>query len=68
MDQNLDRLPLDTSGSIVIHLRLGVVVAGHQLHEKVKRPLSVDYSKILQKKTYQKKTHNRQMSFWLSIS
>ena len=52
MDQNLDRLPLDISGSIVIHLRLGDVVAGHQLHEKVKRPLSVDYSKILQKKTY----------------
>ncbi len=52
MDQNLDRLPLDISESIVIHLRLGDVVAGHQLHEKVKRPLSVDYLKILLKKTY----------------
>ncbi len=31
--------------SIVIHLRLGDVVAGNEYHEKQKRPLAVEYLK-----------------------
>jgi len=42
------------------------------LHEKAKRPLSVDSSKIFQekqiRKNIQEKIFNRQMSFWLCIS
>jgi len=55
IDQNMELLPKDISESIVIHLRLGDVVAGHQLHEQAKRPLSIDYLKLLLKKNIRKK-------------
>ena len=50
IDQNMVLLPKDISESIVIHLRLGDVVAGNALHEQAKRPLSIDYLKLLLKK------------------
>ena len=34
---------------------MGDVVAGHQLHEQAKRPLSIDYLKLLLKKNIRKK-------------
>jgi hypothetical protein len=43
--QHSNRLPSDISESIVIHLRLGDVVAGNEYHEKQKRPLAVEYLK-----------------------
>jgi hypothetical protein len=55
IDQNMELLPKDISESIVIHLRLGDVVAVHQLHEQAKRPLSIDYLKLLLKKNIRKK-------------
>ena len=45
--QNLDFLPKNISVSTLIHLRLGDVVAGNEWHEKIKRPLEVDYIKSL---------------------
>ena len=48
-------LPKDISESVVIHLRLGDVVAGYELHEKAKRPLSIDYLKQLLNKDIRKK-------------
>jgi hypothetical protein len=47
MDQTLDLLPKNITESTLIHLRLGDVVAGNELHEKVKRPLEVNYIKSL---------------------
>ena len=47
MQQSANRLPRDTSDSIVIHLRLGDVVAGNHSHEQQKRPLSVDHLKAI---------------------
>ena len=55
IDQNMELLPKDISESIVIHLRLGDVVAGNALHEQAKRPLSIDYLKLLLKKNVRKK-------------
>ena len=55
IDQNMELLPKDISESIVIHLRLGDVVAGNALHEQAKRPLSIDYLKLLLKKNIRKK-------------
>jgi len=40
-------LPKDISESTLIHLRLGDVVAGNEWHEKIKRPLTIDYIKSL---------------------
>jgi len=40
-------LPTNISESIVIHLRLGDVIAGNEYHERVKRPLDVSYLKSL---------------------
>jgi hypothetical protein len=40
---NLDQLPIDISRSIVVHLRLGDVMAGYTLHERRKRPLDLEY-------------------------
>jgi hypothetical protein len=51
----MELLPKDVSESIVIHLRLGDVVAGNVLHEQSKRPLSIDYLKLLLKKNIGKK-------------
>ena len=45
--QNLDFLPKNITDSTLIHLRLGDVVAGNKWHEKIKRPLEVDYIKSL---------------------
>lgn len=42
-----DLLPKDISDSIVIHLRLGDVVAGNTDHEKMKRPLTIDCIKSM---------------------
>ena len=47
MTQNLDFLPKNITNSTLIHLRLGDVVAGNEWHEKIKRPLEVDYIKSL---------------------
>lgn len=38
-------LPPDISYSIVVHLRLGDVVAGNEWHEKIKRPLKIEHIK-----------------------
>jgi hypothetical protein len=45
--QYVDLLPKNISESTLIHLRLGDVVAGNAWHEKIKRPLEVDYIKSL---------------------
>jgi hypothetical protein len=45
--QNLDLLPKDILNSTVIHLRLGDVVGGNEWHEKLKRPLDINYIKLL---------------------
>jgi hypothetical protein len=55
IDQNIELLPKDISESIVIHLRLGDVVAGNALHEQAKRLLSRDFLKLLLKKNIRKK-------------
>ena len=47
IEQNLDFLPKNITESTLIHLRLGDVVAGNAWHEKIKRPLEVDYIKSL---------------------
>jgi hypothetical protein len=47
IEQNLDFLPKNITDSTLIHLRLGDVVAGNEWHEKIKRPLEVDYIKSL---------------------
>ena len=45
--QNLEFLPKNITDSTLIHLRLGDVVAGNEWHEKIKRPLELDYIKSL---------------------
>ena len=47
IEQNLHLLPKNITDSTLIHLRLGDVVAGNEWHEKIKRPLEVDYIKSL---------------------
>ena len=47
IEQNLDLLPKDITKSTLIHLRLGDVIAGNEWHEKIKRPLDIDYIKSL---------------------
>ena len=47
LEQNLNFLPKDISESTVIHLRLGDVVGGNEWHEKLKRPLDIDFIKSL---------------------
>ena len=47
IEQNLHFLPKNITDSTLIHLRLGDVVAGNEWHEKIKRPLEVDYIKSL---------------------
>ena len=47
IEQNLDLLPKNITESTLVHIRLGDVVAGNQWHEKIKRPLKVDYIKSL---------------------
>lgn len=47
IEQNLDLLPKNITESTLIHLRLGDVVAGNEWHEKIKRPLEVNYIKSL---------------------
>jgi hypothetical protein len=47
IEQNFEFLPKDILDSTLIHLRLGDVVAGNEWHEKLKRPLDIDYIKSL---------------------
>lgn len=47
IEQNLDLLPKNITESTLIHLRLGDVVAGNEWHEKIKRPLELNYIKSL---------------------
>lgn len=47
IEQHLDLFPKNITQSTLIHLRLGDVVAGYEWHEKIKRPLDVDYIKSL---------------------
>jgi hypothetical protein len=47
IEQNLDLLPKNITESTLIHLRLGDVVAGNGWHEKIKRPLEINYIKSL---------------------
>jgi hypothetical protein len=47
IEENLHFLPQNITDSTLIHLRLGDVVAGNEWHEKIKRPLEVDYIKSL---------------------
>ena len=47
IEQNLDFLPKNITDSTLINLRLGDVVAGYEWHERMKRPLEVDYIKSL---------------------
>jgi hypothetical protein len=47
IEENLDFLPKNITDSTLIHLRLGDVVAGNEWHEKLKRPLEVNYIKSL---------------------
>jgi hypothetical protein len=47
IEQNLHFLPKNITDSTLIHLRLGDVVAGNEWHEKIKRPLTIDYIKSL---------------------
>ena len=47
VEKNLDLLPKNITESTVIHLRLGDVVAGNEWHEKIKRPLQINYLKSL---------------------
>ena len=47
IEQNINFLPKDIMDSTLIHLRLGDVIAGNQWHEKLKRPLDIDYIKSL---------------------
>ena len=47
IERNSHFLPKNITDSTLIHLRLGDVVAGNEWHEKIKRPLTVDYIKSL---------------------
>jgi hypothetical protein len=47
IEQNLHLLPENITESTVIHLRLGDVIAGNEWHEKIKRPLEINYLKSL---------------------
>jgi len=47
IEQNLDLLPKNITESTLIHLRLGDVIAGNACHEKIKRPLKINYIKSL---------------------
>lgn len=47
MVKTVDFLPKNITDSTLIHLRLGDVVAGNKWHERIKRPLEIDYIKSL---------------------
>jgi len=47
IEKNMEFLPKNITESTLIHLRLGDVVAGNEWHEKIKRPLDVNYIKSL---------------------
>jgi hypothetical protein len=47
VEQNLNLLPKNITESTLIHLRLGDVIAGNEWHEKIKRPLEINYLKSL---------------------
>jgi len=54
IEKNIHLLPKDIENCTVIHLRLGDVVSGNEWHEKLKRPISVNYLKKIapNNKTY----------------
>ena len=52
---NRHLLPNDIEECTVIHLRIGDVLAGNKDHEKIKRPLSIEYLKDALKDNYSKK-------------
>jgi hypothetical protein len=47
IEQHLDLLPKNITESTLIHLRLGDVIGGNEWHEKLKRPLEINYIKSL---------------------
>jgi len=47
IEEKLEFLPKDILDSTLIHLRLGDVIAGNEWHEKIKRPIEIDYLKSL---------------------
>jgi hypothetical protein len=47
IENKMHLLPNNITESTVIHLRLGDVIGGNAWHEKLKRPLEVDYIKSL---------------------
>lgn len=54
-NENINSLPIDINESVVIHLRLGDVIAGNVYHEKEKRPLETNYIKDVLKMNNDKK-------------
>jgi len=47
IEQKSDLLPKNITESTLIHLRLGDVIGGNEWHEKIKRPLEINYIKSL---------------------
>ncbi len=47
LNKNIHLLPQDISDAVVVHLRLGDVIAGNEWHEKAKRPLDIKHLKSL---------------------
>jgi hypothetical protein len=47
IDKYKELFPQDIKESTVVHLRLGDVVSGNEWHEKMKRPMGVEYYKSL---------------------
>ena len=47
IDKYKDLFPQDIKESTVVHLRLGDVVSGNEWHERMKRPMGVEYYKSL---------------------
>jgi hypothetical protein len=47
IDKYKELFPQDITESTVVHLRLGDVVSGNEWHERMKRPMGVEYYKSL---------------------
>ena len=43
VEKNKHLLPNDIENSTVVHLRLGDVIAGNEWHEKIKRPIEIEF-------------------------
>lgn len=48
VEQNKHLLPEDIEDSTVVHLRLGDVIAGNEWHEKIKRPIEIEFYKNIE--------------------